>query len=71
MTKEQAEELAADIQSKLPFHHLIVMQSTDMRNAPSNYFIAIRRAMHDERMLLIHSRFEWDQALLAWEIIRD
>lgn len=71
MTEQEAEEVAAKIKTQVPLHYVFVMQSTDMRNAPRNYFVAIKRGIDAKNTLFIHSRYEWDQALLAWEIIRD
>lgn len=70
MTKEQAEALAAEIQSRLPLHDIKALPSSDTRNAPAHWFIGVQRRDGGD-VLIIHSRFEWQQALLAWQIIRD
>ncbi len=71
MTKEQAEALAEQIRQQLPLHSVTVIDKIDKRNAPHNWFLAIARNLEDKEALLISSEFEWEQALLAWNILRD
>ncbi len=69
--QQEAQELAAQIRTQLPLHHVLVMHSADRQQAPHDYFVAIKRSVDDKNTLFIHSRYEWTQALLAWDIIRD
>ena len=72
MTEEQACALAAQIKTQFPFHVITVVQSADMRNAPRNWILGIRPSEdYTGRSLLIHSEFEWNDALLAWRILKD
>jgi hypothetical protein len=70
MTETQARELATLIATQFPFHIITVVQSADMRNAPQNWFIGIKPG-EDYRgePLLIHSKLEWNETLLALHIL--
>ncbi len=65
MTEQQANELANLIGAQFPFHTVRVQQ-----NAHKNYAIAIWADTNPpSNTLLIHSRSEWDKALLVWYAI--
>lgn len=68
---QQAEDLAASIRQQFPHVNTLVLPSVDTRNAPRHFFIAIRRG--DDLTgpsLLIHSSFEWTQAMLAYNVLK-
>ena len=70
MTKLDAEQLAATIRQQFPHVNTLVLQSTDNRNSPRNWFIAIRRSSDlTGPSLLIHSPYEWQEAKLALEVL--
>ena len=66
MTKEQAAALALEIQCQCPLHQVLMVEDT--RHA--RWIISVCKP-GAERMLIIESRYEWDQALLAWDVLRD
>lgn len=70
MTEQQSKDLAAVIRLQLPFHDVRALDSNDTRKAPYHWFVAVSREPEGQSLIL-HSRYDWDQALLAWEIIRD
>jgi hypothetical protein len=70
MTKEQAEALAAEIRTQFPRHDIKALPSADMRHIPYHWFIGIQRIDGGD-VLVVHSQFEWQQALLAWNILSD
>ena len=72
MTEEQARELAEFIKIQFPFHVITLEQSSDVRDAPKNWVIGIRTSGPDTgTSLLIHTPLEWDDALLALNVLKD
>jgi len=79
MTQEQANELAEEIREQFGHVDTHVVQSGDMRNAPSNWFIAVTRkepqrvgsVLHivEGLALHIHNRYEWQEALDALAVL--
>lgn len=67
MDEQQANDLAARIRAQFPHVSTVVVQSADMRNAPSNWLIGVQRreSMFDGVSLHIHSELEWIEAVTA------
>lgn len=66
MNEQQARELAAHIQSQCPLHEVRVVEDAKY----VRWIISVCKP-GAEQMLLIESGFEWSQALLAWDVLRD
>jgi hypothetical protein len=73
MTKEQADILAEEISQQFSHVETLVLQSSDERNAPHNWFITVSRRGDDPEAasLFIHSRYQWSEALSALHILQD
>ena len=72
MTQEDAQRLAAEITAQFPHAVVSVGQSADQRNAPRNWFVAVERknALVNDMSLVLHSRFEWMDALTALHVLQ-
>lgn len=72
MTQEQAEKLASEISEQFSHVETLVVQASDMRNAPRNWFIAVKRknGLVEGLALHIHNQLEWQEALEALHILQ-
>jgi len=72
MTQEQATRLSVQIVAQFPRVETAILQQTDTRNAPANWFIAVKRtnALVEGMSLFIHSQYEWQEALTALYVLQ-
>lgn len=65
--------MSALIKEQFPHVDTLVVQAVDMRNAPSNWFIAVERrnALVEKMALHIHNRQQWQEALTALYVLRE
>jgi hypothetical protein len=71
MDKTQIEALAQQIQQQCPMHNVLVMQTQDGNQEPNGWCVAVSKDRDFHRSLYIGSKGEWEQALLAWDVLRD
>jgi adenosyl cobinamide kinase/adenosyl cobinamide phosphate guanylyltransferase len=71
MEKEQAEQLASEMEQQFPHVATSVVQSADMRDAPHNSFIAAHRKDEPGGIELhLHTGLEWIVATEALHVLR-
>ncbi len=69
MTEQQANELAERIAAEFPHTMIVAVTSVDTRNAPAHWFVGVKRAETDVRVLILHSELAWQDALTALYVL--
>ena len=72
MDEQQANNLAGRIRAQFPHVSTVVVQSADMRNAPSNWLIGVQRreSLVEGISIHIHNEQEWIESVEALFVLQ-